>query len=106
MARKRRESSRDASETEQGTADHGEVIVGDRGRLVLPAAVRAELGLRTGSRLLLSTEADGSLRLRPFRAVADAGRGLLAGIAGASLVDELIGERRVAAAAEDSGDEA
>jgi|GEM_PF-1846857 len=92
--------------TEPERADHGEVIVGDRGRLVLPVAVRAQLGLRTGSRLLLSTEADGSLRLRPYRAVADAGRGLLAGVTGASLVDELIAERRAAAAAEDPGDAA
>jgi AbrB family looped-hinge helix DNA binding protein len=79
------------------------VVVGDRGRLVLPAAVRAELGLREGSRLLLSTEPDGSLRLRPYRAVADGGRGLLAGLGSGSLVDELIAERRAAASAEDAG---
>jgi AbrB family looped-hinge helix DNA binding protein len=80
-----------------------QVIVGDRGRLVLPAAVRAELGLHEGSRLLLSTEPDGSLRLRPYRAVADGSRGLLAGLGGGSMVDELIAERRAAAAAEDAG---
>ena len=40
-----------------------EVVVGERGRLVLPAAVRAELGLKPGTRLLLSTEADGTLRV-------------------------------------------
>jgi AbrB family looped-hinge helix DNA binding protein len=79
-----------------------QIVIGDRGRLVLPAAVRTELGLSAGSRLLLSTEPDGSLRLRPYRAVADAGRGLLAELGSSSMVDELIAERRAAAAAEDT----
>ncbi|MFL5911475.1 MAG: AbrB/MazE/SpoVT family DNA-binding domain-containing protein [Gaiellaceae bacterium] len=79
------------------------VIVGDRGRLVLPADVRSELGIEAGARMLLSTERDGSLRLRPYRTVADQGRGLLADLApaGASMVDELIDERRREAARED-----
>ncbi len=92
----------------QGRSGHGgataQLIVGDRGRLVLPAAVRAELGLTVGSRLLLSTESDGSLCLRPYRAVADAGRGLLRGVGAGSMVDELVEERRAAAAAEDLED--
>jgi AbrB family looped-hinge helix DNA binding protein len=79
-----------------------QVIVGDRGRLVLPAAIRSELGLTAGSRLLVSAESDGSLRLRPYRAVANAGRGLLAGLGPGSMVDELLEERRDAAAAEDA----
>lgn len=80
------------------------VVVGDRGRVVLPADVRAELGLKPGTRMLLSTEADGSVRLRPYRAVADRNRGVLADIAPAeeSLVDELLSERRREAAREDS----
>jgi AbrB family looped-hinge helix DNA binding protein len=79
------------------------VVVGDRGRLVLPADVRSELGIEAGTRMLLSTEGDGSLRLRPYRSVADQSRGLLAdlGPAGASMVDELLDERRREAAAED-----
>ncbi len=78
-------------------------MVGDRGRIVLPAAVRARLGLTPGTRLLVSVDPDGSLRLRPYRAVADAGRGLLAGLGGpGSMVDELARERRAAAAAEDA----
>lgn len=79
-----------------------QIVVGDRGRLVLPAAVRAALGIARGTRLLLSTETDGSLRLRPYRAVAEESRGLLAGLtpAGASLVDELFAERRAEAALE------
>lgn len=63
---------------------------------MLPSEVRTQLGLETGSRLLLSTEADGSMRLRPYRSVADLNRGLLAGLApaGESVVDELLAERR------------
>jgi AbrB family looped-hinge helix DNA binding protein len=80
-----------------------QIVVGDRGRVVLPAEVRAALGLKTGSRLLLSTESDGSLWLRPYRSVADQGRGMLADLApeGESMVDELLAERRREAARED-----
>lgn len=82
-----------------------QVVVGDRGRVVLPAAVRTALGLEAGTRMLLSTEADGSLRLRPYRTIAEESRGLLAHLAptDASLVDELIAERRAEAAREDTG---
>jgi AbrB family looped-hinge helix DNA binding protein len=80
-----------------------EVVVGDRGRVVLPSEVRSALGLAPGTRMLLSTEKDGSLRLRPYRSVADQGRGMLAGLApaGESMVDELLAERRREAARED-----
>jgi AbrB family looped-hinge helix DNA binding protein len=74
---------------------HEQVTIGDRGRLVLPSSVRSELGLTPGTRMLLSTEADGSIRLRPYRVVADKGRGLFADLAeGGSLVDELVADRR------------
>lgn len=80
-----------------------QVVVGDRGRVVLPADVRSELGIEAGTRMLLSTERDGSLRLRPYRVVADQNRGLLADLAPAevSMVDELLAERRNEAARED-----
>lgn len=79
------------------------VTVGARGRVVLPAVVRAQLGLEPGTRMLLSTEPDGSVRLRPYRAIADGNRGLLADLAdsGVSLADELAQERRREAARED-----
>jgi AbrB family looped-hinge helix DNA binding protein len=82
-----------------------QVTVGDRGRVVLPADVRAELGIEAGARMLLSTEQDGSLRLRPYRSVADRNRGLLADLlpAGTSMVEELLAERRREAADEDRG---
>jgi hypothetical protein len=52
--------------------------------------------------MLLSAESDGSLWLRPYRSVADQGRGMLAGLApeGESMVDELLAERRREAARE------
>jgi AbrB family looped-hinge helix DNA binding protein len=80
-----------------------EIVVGDRGRVVLPSDIRAALGLEPGDRMLLSTDADGSLRLRPNRAVAKQGLGLLAELApgGDSVVDELIAERRAEARRED-----
>jgi bifunctional DNA-binding transcriptional regulator/antitoxin component of YhaV-PrlF toxin-antitoxin module len=72
--------------------------------VVLPSAVRAELGLEAGTPMLLSTEADGSLRLQPYRAIAERGRGLLRDLEppGASVVDELLAERRAEVAREDS----
>ncbi|MGA2010670.1 MAG: AbrB/MazE/SpoVT family DNA-binding domain-containing protein [Solirubrobacteraceae bacterium] len=75
------------------------IVVGDRGRLVLPSAVRSQLGLKPGTPMLLDTEPDGTLRLRPYRTVADSGRGLFAEDGG--MVDELLAERRAAAAGED-----
>ncbi len=71
---------------------------------MLPSEVRSALGLKPGTPMLLSTEADGSVRLRPYRAVADRNRGLLSDIAPPeeSLVDELLAERRREAAREDS----
>lgn len=78
------------------------VTVGDRGRLVLPSAVRRELDLKPGTHMLLSTEDDGSLRLRPYRAVAEQSRGLLRRLPGGSMVDELLAERRAEADREDT----
>ncbi len=77
-----------------------EITVGDRGRIILPASLRKELGIRPGTRLLLNSEDDGSISLRPYRAVVQAGLGLLAA-GDEALVDELLSERRVAAASED-----
>lgn len=70
--------------------------MGDRGRLVLPASLRRDLGIEKGTRLQVSREKDGSLRLRPYAAIAKASRGMFAHLApeGVSLADELIAERR------------
>jgi hypothetical protein len=62
------------------------------------SAVRSALGLKRGTRMLLSTEKDGSLRLRPYRTVADESRGLFANLTeDGSLLDELLADRRAEA---------
>jgi AbrB family looped-hinge helix DNA binding protein len=79
-----------------------QVTMGDQGRLVLPASVRSVLGLTSGTRMLLSTKDDGSLRLRPYRAIADGGRGGFTDLADSgSLVDELLAGRRAEAEREE-----
>ena len=71
------------------------VQLGDRGRLVLPAQIRHELGLEKGSRLSLTIEEPGTLRLTSAQAAAASCMGLLEDLAGdRSLADELIAERR------------
>ena len=73
------------------------VVLGQQGRLVIPAEVRAALGLTPGESLHLRVQ-DGRLVLeRPGDAVA-ALRGLAAAVPRTrSLVDELLAERRTAA---------
>ncbi|MBA2691773.1 MAG: AbrB/MazE/SpoVT family DNA-binding domain-containing protein [Rubrobacter sp.] len=78
--------------------------VGDRGRLVLPASVRRELGLKKGDRVSLKVNADGEMRIISLREVARRFRGAYAHLApGRSLVDELIAERREEARREGEG---
>jgi len=68
---------------------------------VLPAGVRRQLELSTGSQLVLTVEPDGSLRLTSARATAERLRGLLAGVSPERrLTEELIAERRAEARAE------
>ena len=77
------------------------VQLGDRGRLVLPAPARRELGLQAGSRLTLTIEKPGVLTLTTPKAAAAQCRGLLESSGeGRSLAEELISERREAAARE------
>lgn len=69
--------------------------LGDRGRLVLPAAIRKRLNLHQGDQLLLSVEPDGSLRMTSARQAVRETRGLYRAPARhRSLVDELIADRR------------
>lgn len=70
--------------------------------MVLPSAVRRELDLKPGTHMLLSTQEDGSLRLRPYRVVAEQSRGLLRDLPGESMVDDLLAQRRAEAAREDT----
>jgi AbrB family looped-hinge helix DNA binding protein len=77
-----------------------ETTYGDRGRVVLPSAVRSELGWTPGTRLLVTTDDDGSVHLRPYQAAADALQGMFADLPGNSLVDELRADRRAEVADE------
>ncbi len=71
------------------------VLLGEKGRVVLPAEVRENLGLETGDRLLLAIDPDGALRLTSARRAAARLKGMFAHLApGRSLVDELLEERR------------
>lgn len=73
----------------------------DRGRLVLPADFRHQVGLRPGDEVRMTVEADGGLRIVSRRAAARA----LIGLAGASSqsASELLREdRALQVAAEDA----
>jgi AbrB family looped-hinge helix DNA binding protein len=76
------------------------VRVGDRGRLVLPAALRRHLDVEAGDELLALVEDDDAVRLVSRAAAIRLARGSLHA-PGRSLADELIAERRAEAAAED-----
>lgn len=74
------------------------VVLGQQGRIVIPADVRAALGLEPGDqlhlqvddrRLVLERPADAAGRLRALGRAVPSGR---------SLVDELLAERRAEAA--------
>jgi antitoxin PrlF len=76
------------------------LVLGQQGRLVIPAEVRAALGLSPGDRLHLHVSGATLVLERPQDAVAEL-RGLAARVPkGRSLVDELLAERRAAAATE------
>ena len=82
-------------------SDTSTVAVGPKGRVVIPVEIRRRLGLHEGSELVAVLEGGGVLLL-PRDAVKRRLRGLFAGVA-TSMADELIRDRR-AAAAEESKD--
>jgi AbrB family looped-hinge helix DNA binding protein len=76
------------------------LVLGKQGRLVIPAEVRAALGLEPGDRLHLHLSGSRLVLERQRDAVAEL-RGLAARVPQKrSLVEELLAERRVAAASE------
>lgn len=80
-----------------------DVVIGPRGRIVVPAALRRELGLEQGDVLAARAE-DGLIVLEPRSAVLARIRRQLAVIpADVSVVDELIADRRNEARRETSG---
>lgn len=77
------------------------VAVGPKGRVVIPAAIRRQLQLAEGSELVALLEGGGVLLL-PREAVKRRLRNMFAGV-GTSMADELIRDRRAAAAKESRG---
>ena len=76
------------------------VVLGQQGRLVIPAAVRVALGLEPGDRLHLHVAGQRLTLERQEDAIAEL-RNFVSGLPKSrSLVDELLAERRLAAAAE------
>jgi AbrB family looped-hinge helix DNA binding protein len=74
------------------------VVVGDRGRVVLPAEVRERAGLSEGTRLVLIETPNGLILLTREQLKAR----VRAELAGLDLVKELLAERRAQADAEDA----
>jgi antitoxin PrlF len=76
------------------------LVLGQQGRLVIPAEVRVALGLAPGDQLHLHVAGSRLVLERPQDAV-DELRALAKDVSKSrSLVDELLAERRLAAAAE------
>lgn len=74
------------------------VVLGEQGRLVIPARVRTALGLAAGDQLHVHVAGRQIVLERPQDALAELRR-LAADVPrGRSLVDELLAERRLAAA--------
>eukprot|EP01037_Dinobryon_pediforme_P017684 gene17684-17893_t len=76
---------------------HGKMV--DGGRLIVPAAMRKEMGLEKGDAVVMELHGD-ELRVRPARSALKRLRESLRGTVaeGVSVVDELIAERRREAA--------
>lgn len=74
------------------------VVVGDRGRLVVPAEVRQKRHLTAGTRLILLDTPSGMVLLTREQ-LREKVRGEMAGL---HLVDELLAERRATATHEDA----
>jgi AbrB family looped-hinge helix DNA binding protein len=75
-----------------------QVVVGDRGRIVVPAEVRDRTGLVEGTVLVLLDTPAGLVLLTRDQLRSR----VRADLAGTELVDELLAERRAASAAEDA----
>lgn len=76
------------------------VVLGQQGRVVIPADVRAALGLSPGDRMHLSRDGDRIVLQRPGDAVGELRRLGSAVPRTRSLVEELLAERRAAASSE------
>jgi AbrB family looped-hinge helix DNA binding protein len=77
------------------------VSVGPKGRVVIPASIRRELGIDEGSELVALVEGE-AVVLVPRSAIKSRLRSMFADV-GVSMRDELLSERRAEAAKESSG---
>jgi len=75
------------------------LVVGDRGRIVVPAEVRERVGITEGTRLVLLETPTGLVLLTR----AQLRKRVRDDLSGLDLVGELLTERRNSAAAEDEG---
>ncbi len=82
-------------------SDTSVLSVGPKGRVVIPVEIRRRLGLEEGSQLVALVEGEGVLLL-PRRAVKQRLRDMFAGVK-TSMADELVRDRRSAAAKESQG---
>ena len=75
---------------------HYEVSVGEKGRIVLPAAIRERLAVKPGDKLVLLSEPSGEVRLISRRHQVRKLRGMFSQVEPQEAVwsDELIRERR------------
>ena len=80
---------------------HTKVVMAANGRVVIPAQIRAELGLIGGENLVVRL-VEGTVVLEPLEAAIRRAQRLVSEHVppGAPLVDELLAERRAAAANE------
>lgn len=74
-----------------------QLVMGDRGRIVIPADLRSRAGLEVGTPLILFETAEG-LEMYSRRQLSDK---IAADLEGTNLVDDLIAERRHEAERED-----
>jgi len=82
-------------------SDTNVLSVVPKGRVVIPVEIRRQLGLEEGSQLVALVEGVGVLLL-PRDAVKERLRGMFAGVR-TSMAEELIRDRRAAAAKESRG---
>lgn len=83
-------------------AVRGTVRLDERGRLLLPAELRRQLGMRAGDDLVVSEESAGVLRVESRRAAAHALIGLAGSAGDRSAIDDLRDERRREVAGQDA----
>lgn len=77
------------------------VQIGERGRIVLPAAIRKLLGVTEGDKLVLTVEEDGTIEMLSIRQQVAKMRGVMAHLSPKrKLVEELLQERGEEAARE------